>query len=305
MSRRPSSQKGLLSRQLSSAVPITSAAATNSGASPSPPSPIAPYPPAASGAYDHPPFAAPRYTGQYSSSPLGRGFAGIAHYGTSPGKFYASSLANQAANAAVAVSAVPGAALAKAFSLASLKLFGSPTEGIWLRKRGLRKLVERRQAYGDPAEERLLASLEDIVQKATAIFDFADTRLMLMAPASESQSREAVGPGRSYSSPFMSSTSPPLTTQGSSQPMPYRADSPVSPIGPSPTQSTEAGSRQLPANIKAESLPGETLVLYFKAMAFLQKGIELTAQYGSNRQASALGSDVLDCACKWAGAFCR
>lgn len=280
------------------------------GASPSPPSP-APYPPqpSTSAAYDHPPFASTRpYVPTYSSSPLSRGLAGQStSYGTSPGKYYGAAFASgAAASAAAVVGAVPGAAIAKAFTLASLKLFGSPTQGIWLRKRSHRRTIERRDdAVADAAEERLLASLEDIAQKAIAIFDFADTRFAMMGAVLGSSSSTDAGQysgsalRQSVTSPFVASASPPI---GQPAHRPKRTASsssvdrvPTSPLALSPAHSNPQAGSPLPAVNQAEHLPAEALVLYLKALAFLQKGIEMARDFCATRQGIAVNTAINDC----------
>jgi serine/threonine-protein kinase ULK/ATG1 len=173
--------------------------------------------------------------------------------------------------------------------MASLKLFGSPTENIWLRKRSHRIPVPRSISPKmlEPEEERLLSLLEDVAQKATVIFDFADSKFFLMAELAASGSMKA-----SIASPFGNGiTAAQLQRRSSSA-------SERSPSSPSPLGQASSSSGP-PAGTEAKYavLVGETLVLYIKALAFLDKGIVLSRNFWSRRGHAGQGTtaDFNDC----------
>ena len=257
-------------------------------ASPSPPSPALPYPPSAlhSGAYDHPPFATRPSLQTYGSSPRSRNPTANSGHGSSPGRHGGLSAGFSSTNALTIVGN-SSTAIAKALNMASLKLFGSPSENIWLRRRGHRRPVERTTHPLDPAEERLLDTLEDIALKATVIFDFADSKFFLMAPQSQLELHA------SSASPFFA-TAQPQTLNAK----PRRASSASSDKGPS-SPLGQANDQPASSNnsSKPELLPGETLVLYLKALAFLQKGIAAAKVYWATKGATGqtASQDLNDC----------
>jgi serine/threonine-protein kinase ULK/ATG1 len=244
-------------------------------------------------------------------------------YGSSPGRYGAlaagSPAATATATAALAIVGSGGTAIAKALNMASLKLFGSPSENIWLRKIGHRRPIQRHSSGsggggGTPLtveEDNLLSDLEDIAQKATVIFDFADSKLVLMTSLMVSRGG-ADGAGTpaavmqaSYASPFFANAQQQARTARTSS---FSSDrSAVSPLVPtsaaSPVLSQQqvtspAGTGKTDSVRKPELLPGETLVLYLKALAFLQKGIELARDYWSSKPAERpTSADLNECEC--------
>lgn len=232
----------------------------------------------------------------------------------------------------------PSAAIAKALNMASLKLFGSPTENIWLRKKAYRRPVERysNQELQDPHEEKLLTNLEDIALKATVIFDFADSKFFLMTTSAAHGHSSQTTPGGSRTAsvahtPGGSSTpvhgGQPTTQMNASQASPFfssvhqpplspqqqygtvrtaaRRDSSTSSNSDRPTvtspQIHQPSSGSSDAR-KLELLPAEALVLYLKALAFLQKGIEMARAFWSAKPAGQVASnDFNDCESVWRG----
>ena len=243
-------------------------------------------------------------------------------YGSSPGRYGAlaagAPAATATATAALAIVGSGGTAIAKALNMASLKLFGSPSENIWLRKIGHRKPIQRHSSGssggGTPLtveEDNLLSDLEDIAQKATVIFDFADSKLVLMTSLMVSRGG-ADGAGTpaavlqaSYASPFFANAQQQARTARTSS---FSSDrSAVSPLVPASATSpvlnqqqvtSPAGTGKTDSVRKPELLPGETLVLYLKALAFLQKGIELARDYWSSKPADRpTSADLNECKC--------
>lgn len=343
ISRRNS--RGILSRQTtgygqSPASPgYYGVTAVSQAQSPSPPSPALPYPPTAgqATAYEHPPFAAPVATrlspAPYGTSPGTRGKATtVGHY--SPGRYgsnaHTPSSVEQAYTSPLSIVGginLSSNAIGKALNIASLKLFGSPSENIWLRRQSHRLPFGRRRprlagAQDDgptAAEEDLIQRLEDIAQKATVIFDFADSKLILLQPQSSQQS---IASNQRSSTQTDGSTQPGAQLAlGASQANPFFANAatathnpgmanrrtssssdkrPTSPLVKTPQASPNPGSSApvTPAATpsKPELLPGETLVLYLKALAFISKGIEQAREFWSTRASGQVASaDLNEC----------
>ncbi|GAA5898446.1 serine/threonine protein kinase ATG1 [Sporobolomyces salmoneus] len=186
----------------------------------------------------------------------------------------------------------PSAALAKAFSnLSSLKLFGSPTDGILVRRRSARKPIPRSMtpAAVDPEEERVLADLEDIAQKALVLFEFADTKVLQILPPTPSSSTSLGTPSyfshlaareQAASNPFSAIPTSPSMRRGSSS----SSDRPL----------------VMASSAKAEVLAAEALLLYLKALAFLGKGIERARRFWASRPSdSAAASTDFNEAVQW------
>lgn len=265
----------------------------------------------------------------YGSSPKSRGST----YGpgqSSPGRY--SGNVEQAYTSPLSIVGginLSGNAIGKALNMASLKLFGSPSENIWLRKHSHRLPFGRRRARPAIAhddgpsveEEELIQKLEDIAQKATVIYDFADSKLMMMQPQSSQQSissnyrsssqqerpSSAGGPsgmGASQANPFFANASanntyPGMTNRRTSSSSDKRPSSPLvkgSQVQASPNPGTPAPIASSTSSSKPDLLPGETLVLYLKALAFLSKGIEQAREFWSTRAAGQVASaDLNEC----------
>ncbi|GAA6017710.1 hypothetical protein JCM11491_001178 [Sporobolomyces phaffii] len=186
----------------------------------------------------------------------------------------------------------PSAALAKAFSnLSSLKLFGSPTDGILVRRRSLRKPIPRSMtpAAVDPEEDRVLSDLEDIAQKALVLFEFADTKVLQILPPTPSSSTSLGTP--SYFSHLAARE--------------QAASNPFSAIPTSPSMrrgSSSSSERPLimASSAKAEVLAAEAMLLYLKSLAFLGKGIERARRFWASRPSdSAAASTDFNEAVQW------
>lgn len=330
ISRRNS--RGILSRNPtgygqspSSPAPIANTISAQAAYSPSPPSPALPYPPtsAQSTAYDHPPFAAPAagrpVTYSYGSSPRVRTST---LYG-SPGRQSATGTYGQQDVSSTAPLSIVGGitttAIGKALNMASLKLFGSPSENIWLRRHTHRFPFSRRRSRSvtpqddrlTSEEDELLQKLDDIAQKATVIFDFADSKLILMQPQSSQQSLASQQPspsrtenttpapaqlalGSSQANPFFVNAAPPTTRASPS--LDKQPTSPHTNAGQPINSATASGTQSLASSSRPDLLCGETLVLYLKALAFLSKGIEQAREFWSTRPAGqATSQDLNDC----------
>lgn len=311
--------RGFLSRQPSSYTstsPIAIGGADRaSGASPSPPIGSMPYPPTAGAhaqaAVSEPPPFARAATHTYGSSPRARSNTSTTYYSysSSPGRYTGLATAAPAATAtaALAIVGTGSQAIVKALNMASLKLFGSPSENIWLRKRSHRKPIER--SYGSNAsalaeEERLMDIIEDIAQKATVIFDFADSKVILMTNLMASSAERSATPqglaiNASQTNPFFSNVVPKARRSSSSSSTERPVMSPLAqqPVATSPGLGQQSGTHtpaNMPSFTKPEHLPGETLVLYLKALAFLQKGIELAREHVSNLPPGRTASSELN-----------
>ncbi|GAA5961702.1 hypothetical protein JCM21900_000638 [Sporobolomyces salmonicolor] len=272
IARRPS--RGFLSRPLSSLgnPPV-------SGTSPSLASPTSPYPPSAPVAGDAastPPFAipqraqpAPHHPYSLSSSPRPLSFLSSSPRSLQPIERFPGS--------PLALVGSPSAALAKAFSnLSSLKLFGSPTDGILVRRRSARKPIPRSMTPTsgavDPEEERVLSDLEDIAQKALVLFEFADTKILQILPPTPSGSTSLGTP--SYFSHMAA------REQAASNPFS------AVPTSPSMRRGSSASSDRplvMTSSARADVLAAEAMVLYLKALAFLGKGIERARRFWASR----------------------
>lgn len=339
--------RGILSRQptgygQSPSAPVTygNVIANHDAQSPSPPSPALPYPPTAQAtSYEHPPFAAPITSrlspAPYGSSPRSRGSPSIPPGQSSPGRYVSTAstplTSEQTYTSPLSIVGgitLPSNAIGKALNMASLKLFGSPSENIWLRKQSHRLPFGRRRtrpafaSEDTPSaeEEELMQRLEDIAQKATVIFDFADSKLVMMQPQSSQQSllsnqrspllidgsANATGSrgglGASQANPFFASAnnstaSPGMANRRSSSSSDQRPSSPLAKTAQAVSNSgTSVAVVTSTSSSKADLLLGETLVLYLKALAFLSKGIEQARDFWSARNAGqAASADLNEC----------
>ncbi|GAA5971085.1 hypothetical protein JCM11641_004139 [Rhodosporidiobolus odoratus] len=276
VARRPS--RGFLSR------PRSSLGNAASGSPPLSSSPSSPYPPGPStpDMSSTPPFAIPRsaqptphHPYSLSSSPRPLSFlsssprsvtnAGIERFPGSP----------------LALVGSPSSALAKAFSnLSSLKLFGSPTDGILVRRSSVRKPIPRSMtapSAADPEEERILADLEDIAQKALVLYEFADSKILQLLPPTPAASTSTTSLG-----------TPSYFSHMAAREQAQAASNPFSavPTSPSMRRGSSSSSERpfiMASSAKAEVLAAEAMVLYLKSLAFLGKGIERARRHWANR----------------------
>ena len=208
-----------------------------------------------------PPFAVPGSSKLiYGSSPRSR--PPIPAFSASPrGLSYANSPLGAAAAAA---SQVP--AIAKAIGIASLRLIGNPADGIILRRRPVRKPISRSSSQiVDKAELQILSEIEDLAQKASVVADFADARLLqLLPPTPQVSTGTTYFPTAAATSPFAPST---RRSSGSSSDRPSVST-------PTPTVAQ-----------RPDLLAADALVLYVRALVFLQRGIERTTAFWSSRPA--------------------
>ncbi|GAA5873370.1 hypothetical protein JCM3774_000761 [Rhodotorula dairenensis] len=279
VARRPS--RGFLSRPLSS---MGNPAAADS----SPPlgsAPPSPYPPVASDG-STPPFAIPprpqpsHHPYSISSSPRP-----LSYLSSSPRSV--SYPVDRFPGSPLALVGSPSAALAKAISnLSSLKIFGSPSDGILVRRNSARKPIPRSMTAPvavDPEEERVLAALEETAQKALVLFEFADSKLLQLLPPTPAASTSTTSLGTpSYFSH--------LAAREQAQAQSAAASNPFSAVPTSPSMRRNSSSSSGPdrpmilaSSAKADVLAAEATVLYLKALAFLQRGIERARKHWSNR----------------------
>ncbi|BGP25284.1 Serine/threonine-protein kinase [Rhodotorula toruloides] len=293
VARRPS--RGFLTRPLSSV-------GNPAGTGPSPSSsssPSSPFPPAGGAAGDSTlPFAIPQRAQPtphhpYSLSSSPRPLSFLSNSPRSMDRFPGSPLA---------LVGSPSAALAKAFSnLSSLKIFGSPTDGILVRRSSARKPIPRSMTAPmavDPEEERVLADLEDIAQKALVLFEFADSKILQILPPTPAASTSTTSLGTpSYFSH--------LAAREQAQTQSANVSNPFSPIPTSPSMrrgSSSSSDRPLimASSARADVLAAEAMMLYLKALAFLSKGIERARKHWANRpsEQQAASADFND-AVQW------
>lgn len=159
----------------------------------------------------------------------------------------------------------PSSALAKAISMASLRLFGVPS-GVSLRDaaalvrtRAQRRGVLRPADTLDEAEMYLLSTLEDLGQKAFVLSEFADSKLAHFFPdgphqlsqdLDSSTATTGISPGRN-------------SVQGSGRRVGSISSSSSSALDP----------------VAAEAASAEALMLYVRSLAFLQRAITLTRKH--------------------------
>ncbi|SJX66583.1 related to APG1-essential for autophagocytosis [Sporisorium reilianum f. sp. reilianum] len=159
----------------------------------------------------------------------------------------------------------PSSALAKAISMASLRLFGIPS-GVSLRDaaalvrtRAQRRGFLRPAEALDEAEMSLLGTLEDLGQKAFVLSEFADSKLAHFFPdgphqlsqdLDSSTATTGISPGRA-------------SVQGSTRRVGSISSSSSSALDPA----------------AAEAASAEALMLYVRSLAFLQRAITLTRKH--------------------------
>jgi serine/threonine-protein kinase ULK2 len=166
--------------------------------------------------------------------------------------------------------------LARAISSASLRWFGSSPVNVlsrfsgrpWARARTLTQGTE-----DAAAEDELLDYLGDIARKATVLFEFADSKLALCVTALRT-------------SPALGGLPAAIATDHSPANIPTDQ-----PRARRRSSSGSTSSGDLTA-ARLEVLCAEALVLYLKALAFLQHGVERARKFWENSAApnSGLGS---------------
>ncbi|KAL8293679.1 hypothetical protein RQP46_000380 [Phenoliferia psychrophenolica] len=282
VTRRPS--RGFLTR------PLGTIATTMPLASPSAPSPTSPYPPAtaASDSSGTPPFAISANRPATAPHPysLGSSPRPLSLLSSSPRSL--SNPIERFPGSPLALVGSPSAAIAKVLNMASLKIFGSPADGILLRRSSARKPIMRSVQAVDPEEEKVLADLEDIAQKALVIFDFADSKIMqLLPPTPQSSSSTSLGTPSYFSHVAAREQA---------------ASNPFSPV-PTAMRRTSSSSSERPfvmaSSARADVLAAEALVLYLKSLAFLGKGIEKARKFWSNRATDQAASADFNEAVQW------
>lgn len=150
----------------------------------------------------------------------------------------------------------------------------------------------------DAEEERVLGELEDLAQKAQVVFDFGDSKvlrllpLLPLPPTPERSTPTSLGTpsyfsilaanqsSREAANPFS-----PVPINNSNSRLKRRTSSGSSSTGERPFLPPLGGEKE-----KAEVLAAEAMVLYFKALAFLGKGIEKARRFWSAR--NGLGDAV-------------
>ena len=161
-------------------------------------------------------------------------------------------------------------ALARAISMASVRLFGVPT-GMSLRSASIRRSLRLGLGAGallssspgnaiesqssDPAEQNLLNLLHDYGQKSFVLSEFADSKLSYFYSEGPHQGNYYDG-GRHASSSSISSVG----------------------IGVRGVAAT-AHSTSNSSSVSSEVVAAEALILYVRSLSFLQRGIDATRDY--------------------------
>lgn len=277
VARRPS--RGFLSRPPSSnaVVPLSS-------------SPTTPYPPPAPGtsaavdAGATPPFAIPA---QQRASPSPHPYSlsssprPLSFLSSSPRSF--THPIERFPGSPLALVGSPTAAIAKALNMASLKIFGSPTDGILVRRSSARKPIHRTAQVVDPEEDKVLSDLEDSAQKALVLFDFADSKIMqILPPTPQTSSSTSLGTPSYFS--HVAAREQAATNPFSAVP------TPTSPQMRRTSSSSSDRPLVMASSAKADVLAAEAVVLYLKSLAFLHKGIERARVYWTNRPPDSVAS---------------
>lgn len=167
--------------------------------------------------------------------------------------------------------------------MASLKIFGSPTDGILVRRSSARKPITRSAQVVDPEEDKVLADLEDIAQKALVLFDYADSKIMqILPPTPQTSSSTSLGTPSYFSH---------VAAREQSASNPFSAiPTPSSPQMRRTSSSSSDRPFVLANSAKADVLAAEAVVLYLKSLAFLHKGIEKARHHWSNRAPEQVAS---------------
>ncbi|KAM0789543.1 hypothetical protein ACM66B_000357 [Microbotryomycetes sp. NB124-2] len=290
LARRPS--RGFLARPPSS---FGTGNASGTAAAPISSSPTSlPYPPPAATGAEHasPPFAV---SGQSRPSPVPHPYSisssprTMSFLSGSPRNNY---VPDRFPGSPLALVGNPTAAIAKALNMASLKIFGSPTDGILVRRSSARKPLSRTAQVIDPAEERLLSELEDIAQKALVLFDFADSKLMqLLPPTPQSLPTTVLGTPSYFT--HMAAREQAISNPFSAVPTPR------SPSMRRTSSSSSDRPNLSAASVKSETAAAEAVMLYLKALAFLHKGIERARSYWASRSTQQAPSSDFNEAVQW------
>lgn len=177
----------------------------------------------------------------------------------------------------------PTAAIAKALNMASLKIFGSPTDGILVRRSSARRPINRSAQVIDPEEDKVLSDLEDSAQKALVLFDFADSKIMqILPPTPQTSSSTSLGTPSYFSHVA-------AREQAASNPF-SAVPTPSSPQMRRASSSSSDRPLVMASSAKADVLAAEAVVLYLKSLAFLHKGIERARTYWLNRPPDSVAS---------------
>ncbi|CEH18135.1 related to apg1-essential for autophagocytosis [Ceraceosorus bombacis] len=215
--------------------------------------------------------------------------------------------APQTAPAAISTTtaANPQSALARAISMASVRLFGIPTgmnmrgAAALARNRSTRRAALMRSGeHSDGAEAGLLAMLEDLSQKSFVLSEFADSRLALHFPTGPHQaglngeaSKDCALGSSSVSTAVNKSTQPWMGLRRSSS----AKASPGAPAASYSPTSPPSQTIALPSSA-GETVAAEALLLYVRSLSFLQRGLDAVKIFWEARSRpgypAAASSDV-------------
>ncbi|KAK4054701.1 Serine/threonine-protein kinase [Microbotryomycetes sp. JL221] len=294
VARRPS--RGFLARPPSS---FGNSGNTGGAVSTSPTS--LPYPPTAATVaptsvtvdQSSPPFA---ITGQQRPSPVHHPYSMsssprmVSYLSSSPRSY--NHVIERFPGSPLALVGNPSAAIAKALNMASLKIFGSPTDGILVRRSSARKPLSRTAQAADPEEDQLLSKLEDVAQKALVLFDFADSKLVqLLPPTPQSLPTTTLGTPSYFT--HMAAREQVISSPFSAVPNSHSPSMRRTSSSSSDRPHMSAGS------VKNDVVAAEAVMLYLKALAFLHKGIEQARSHWTSRGSAQAPSGDFNEAVQW------
>ncbi|GAA96795.1 uncharacterized protein L969DRAFT_79771 [Mixia osmundae IAM 14324] len=178
----------------------------------------------------------------------------------------------------------PSGAIAKVLNMASARFFGT-SDGTMVRRTSRLTRTPRGSQTLDPEEEKMLVQLEECAQRAAAIFDFADYKLAQFLPPTPLS--VSTGFGGQGSSPSYFAQPNPFATTLMRRTSSSSTEQPV--IAPSSALSAT----------RVEELAAEAFILYLKAIAFLQRGLDQASMFWAQRTSQQPLSTELNEAVQW------
>lgn len=211
-----------------------------------------------------PPFALPHLYGRHAAVP--QGISPLPRPNSTPGTYHQAAQ-DAAARFGSSPAGVHTGALARALTNTAMRFIGSSANSaatVIARATARRRPIIARSALVDPAEEQLLSELEDLAQKAFVLFDFADSRLAM-----------SIGPSRGGGHEL---GTPPLNAQAF---VIHAGTSAADAARKRRASSGSTSSSEVLALRQQEAAAAEAMVLYLKALAFLQAGMEIAKRFWS------------------------
>lgn len=155
----------------------------------------------------------------------------------------------------------PSGALAKAISMASMKLFGaSSASPPYLQSHDRTAVIKAPSSLTGAEEESAMREIEDVAQRSNVVYQFAEMKLFQVIPLSSS-----------------TGTNPPS----------------------SPSSRRNSWKNSLLTDEADATLCSEALSLYVKSLTLLQKSMDLAARYWQRRGGTGIASARLNNAVQW------